>query len=191
MMDKQGSKDMVTILMVPGFTGSSPGHWQSIWERAHPEYRRVRQRDWDKPEPGEWTDALDRAVQAVPGRVILVGHSLGCITIVRWATDRTAPGVDGALLVAPSDVEAETAPPEVRSFAPIPLERLPFETWLVTSTNDPLVSFARAKFFAARWGSRCITIGEAGHIHTAAGYGPWPEGHDMLMQLAHEPAARQ
>jgi len=31
-------------------------------------------------------------------------------------------------------------------------------------------------------GSSFVSIGDAGHIHTA-GYGPWPEGHDMLMEL--------
>ena len=169
--------------MVPGFTGSGPGHWQSIWERAHPAYRRVRQRDWDQPEPTEWVAALDQAVRAIPGRVFLVGHSLGCIAIAKWAVDREPGEVVGAMLVAPSDVEAGTAPPEVRCFAPIPLERLSFDSLVVSSSNDPLVTPERASRFAQAWGSRLISIGPAGHIHTAAGYGPWPEGHALMREM--------
>jgi carotenoid cleavage dioxygenase-like enzyme len=34
------------VLIVPGWTNSGPEHWQSHWERAHPEWRRVEQADW-------------------------------------------------------------------------------------------------------------------------------------------------
>ena len=173
--------------MVPGFTGSGPGHWQSIWEREHPEYRRVQQRDWDHPDPTEWLAVLDRAVRVLSDRVLLVGFSLGCIAIAKWAAGRKAGKVVGAMLVAPCDVEADAAPPELRCFAPIPLERLPFDSLVVTSSNDPLVSSERAAQFAQAWGSRLVSIGPAGHIHTAAGYGPWPEGHALLRaMLSHQ-----
>jgi predicted alpha/beta hydrolase family esterase len=187
------------VLMVPGFTGSGPGHWQSFWEREEPAYRRVEQRDWDHPEPDEWVEALDRAVRAAAGpgagaggaQVVLVGHSLGCTTIAKWAGAREAGPVVAAMLVAPSDVEAGTAPPEVRCFAPIPLRPLPFPSLVVTSTDDPLVTFPRAGTFARSWGARLVSIGSAGHIHTAAGYGPWPEGHEMLRGLLRgEPGGR-
>jgi len=35
---------------------------------------------------------------------------------------------------------------------------------------------ARAEALARDWGSDLIDAGAADHIHTAAGYGPWPEG---------------
>jgi serine hydrolase len=174
---------MPSVLMVPGYTGSSPGHWQSVWEGQHPEYGRVMQRDWDHPDRLEWVETLDGLVRATPGSVVLVGHSLGCITIARWATERSPAAVAGALLVAPSDVEAESAPPEVCGFAPIPLAPLPFRSIVVASTNDELVSMARAEQFARGWGGRLVSIGAAGHIHTAAGYGPWPEGKRLLAEL--------
>jgi predicted alpha/beta hydrolase family esterase len=169
--------------MVPGFTGSGPGHWQSLWEREEQDYRRVQQRDWDHPDPGEWVEALDREVAGAPGAAVLVGHSLGCTTIAKWAVARGPGPVVAAMLVAPSDVEASTAPEEVRCFAPIPLLRLPFPSLVVTSTNDPLVTFERAQWFARAWGARLVSIGPGGHIHTAAGFGPWPEGHAMLREL--------
>jgi len=175
---------MGTVLFVPGLDGSSPGHWQSIWEREHPEYRRVQQRDWDHPDPREWVATLDRAIRLAEGRVTLVGHSLGCITIARWAAESTVTSVvAAAMLVAPGDVEASTAPAEVRSFAPVPLRPLPFHCLIVASTNDPFLTPARARLFADSWGGRLVSIGDAGHIHTAAGYGPWPEGHSMLREL--------
>jgi len=34
-----------------------PQHWQSLWERDHPEYRRVQQKDWDTPLREDWSHA--------------------------------------------------------------------------------------------------------------------------------------
>src|SRR6185312_9460956 len=122
------------------------------WEREHPEYRRIEQRDWDHPEPREWIENVERVVTATRGDVVLVGHSLGCITIAKWGAKRGVTNVIGALLVAPSDVEAGTAPQEVRSFAPIPATRLPFRSIVVTSTNDELITLSRAEQLARNWG---------------------------------------
>jgi predicted alpha/beta hydrolase family esterase len=33
------------VLVVPGLHGSAPEHWQSLWEKQHPEFRRVEQVD--------------------------------------------------------------------------------------------------------------------------------------------------
>ena len=71
----------------------------------------------------------------------------------------------------------------VASFAPVPLERLPFPSIVVASSDDPYVSLERAEAFARGWGSRLVTIGAAGHINTDAGYGEWPEGRRLLDEL--------
>ena len=35
------------LLIVPGWQGSGPDHWQSRWERSLSTARRVQQADWD------------------------------------------------------------------------------------------------------------------------------------------------
>jgi predicted alpha/beta hydrolase family esterase len=37
---------------------------------------------------------------------------------------------------------------------------------------------------AQAWGSSLVDAGDAGHLNTDAGYGPWPAGERMLMNLA-------
>jgi len=174
------------ILIVPGWTNAGPQHWLTLWEQAHPEYRRVEQRDWDTPERVEWIATLDRAIRASVSPPILVAHSLGCIAIAHWTGEHrkdAAGRVSAALLVAPADVEAQTAPQEVRDFRPVPLAALPFPSVLVASRTDRSVSFARATQFAQAWGSSLVDAGDAGHLNTAAGYGPWPAGERILMDL--------
>ncbi|MDB4949075.1 MAG: hypothetical protein JWM27_1724 [Gemmatimonadetes bacterium] len=178
---KDGGAD-VPVLMVAGWGGSGPQHWQSLWERADPGMLRVRQRDWDAPDRAEWVAALDAAISAVARPPVLVAHSLGCIAVAHWAAAHNRP-VAGALLVAPADVDRPETPPELRGFAPVPLDALPFSSIVVAGTTDPWASLPRAAWFARCWGSSLVNAGDAGHLNTDAGYGPWPAGERLLAQL--------
>jgi uncharacterized protein len=169
-------------LMVPGLWDSGPDHWHTRWEEQDPRFRRVRQRDWDAPEVREWVRTLDDAVQQAGPGVVLAAHSLGCATVVHWAA---LPGrrVRGALLVAPADVDGAGFPLEVRGFAPMPLNPLPFPSILVASTDDSYLSLERARLFAESWGSRLVEVGAKGHLNSASGLGAWPEGRRLLDEL--------
>ena len=65
----------------------------------------------------------------------------------------------------------------------MPLEKLPFNSMVVASTNDHVVSLKRAEFFADCWGSELVVLEKAGHIEPKSGYGAWEEGLDLLKQL--------
>lgn len=173
-----------SVLILPGLTNSGPEHWQSHWERENPSYRRVQQRDWDRPECAEWVATLVRAIDASASPVVLVAHSLACALVAHVARTRAAAKVQAALLVAPSDVDSPArTPPEVRSFSPLPLAPLSFRSTLVASADDPYVSLERARYFARAWGSRFVELGKAGHINSASGHGVWPEGQRQLEAL--------
>lgn len=167
------------VLMVPGYTGSGPQHWQSLWEEAIPEARRVEQRDWDRPDVIEWPRAIDAAVRGAHRPVVLVAHSCGVTAVALWARSRSAE-VAGAFLVAPADPASGAADRNVRAFGPVPLELLPFRSVVVGSENDEYCSLARAKQYAGAWGAMFVSAGPAGHINTASGHGPWPEGRRLF-----------
>lgn len=171
------------VLILPGYNDSDPQHWQSLWEKKHREFIRVEQADWDNPDCDTWVSALDDAVRADDSEVCLVAHSLGCITAAHWATLRYSPQVIAALLVAPADVEEPPFRSIVESFCPAPLQRLPFRSVMVASSNDPYLSLDRARQFARAWGSELVEVGAQGHINTDAGFGEWPEGEMFLGQL--------
>ncbi len=102
-----------SVLILPGWTNSGPDHWQSHWERSHPEYRRVEQEDWDCPDRADWMRRIDAAVRESESQVFFLAHSLGCIAFVGWVADaepHLIARVSGAFLVAPADIERENAP---------------------------------------------------------------------------------
>ncbi|GAA4341453.1 alpha/beta hydrolase [Mucilaginibacter gynuensis] len=171
-----------TILIVPGLGNSGPQHWQSIWQQQY-NFTRVEQQDWETPVRADWVETLNNAVsQHNPQDVILVGHSLACTTIAYWAQKFNIK-IKGALLVAPSDTEADTYPSGTTGFSPVPLIKLPFKSIVVTSTDDYYVNFERAMLFADAWGSELVNIGEAGHINVSSGFGHWQEGIELLKRL--------
>ena len=177
------------VLTLPGLWDSGAQHWQTLWERKHPNWTRVTHRDWTNPRREEWVAELDAAIALREGPPLLVAHSLACALVGHWAQSGSMLKVAGALLVAPSDVEAPGYPKEARGFAPMPMERLPFPSIVVASSNNEYVSLERARAFAQAWGSRLVEIGAAGHINGASGYGVWPEGEKLVLDFCAEVSA--
>jgi predicted alpha/beta hydrolase family esterase len=131
--------ESIRYLIVPGWQGSSDDHWQTHWQNSLPNSARVEQADWLTPRREDWIAALAEAIAADSTPVILIAHSLGCITVAHWAERAPASllsQVRGALLVAPADVERPACAPALRNFAPIPTWPLPFPSQIVSSDND-------------------------------------------------------
>ncbi len=176
----------VTTLILPGLNNSGPDHWQSHWERRDDTCLRVIQAEWDAPRCEDWVARLNQTIQNMVGKFVLVGHSSACAMIAHWATEADLGDifrVKGALLVAPSDPDAPAYPSGPTGFGPVPDERLPFRSIIVTSDNDPYVDLARAIEYAQAWGSELEILAGAGHINVASGHGPWPKGYELLTSL--------
>lgn len=178
--------DSIRYLIVPGWQGSAEDHWQSHWQRSLPNSGRVEQADWMAPLCEDWVAALEQAIVSAAGPVILIAHSLGCMAVVHWAAH--APRallqqVQGALLVAPADVERPNCPPALRNFAPIPKAPLPFPCQVVGSDNDPAISAPRALELAREWGAEAGILTGAGHINVKSGHQCWEQGFAYLYRL--------
>jgi hypothetical protein len=114
--------------------------------------------------------ALHRVVGEDDEPAVLIAHSAGCITTVVWAANHTGP-VRAALLVAPPYIDG------------VERNRLPFRAIVVASRTDPHCSFAESQRYAEGWGAELVDAGDAGHIDTASGFGPWPDGERLVHAL--------
>ncbi|GGP24020.1 RBBP9/YdeN family alpha/beta hydrolase [Silvimonas iriomotensis] len=170
------------VLILPGLYCSGPQHWQSHWEAANPDFIRVEQADWETPHCADWVSTLDTAIAACAEPPVLVGHSLACTLIGKWAEQHQRP-IKGALLVAPSDIEAPSYPEGTSGFGQMVTLRLPFPSIVVASSNDEYVTLPRARAFAANWGSEVVEVGPLGHINSSSNLGLWPEGFALLEKL--------
>lgn len=176
----------VRYLIVPGWNGSPTDHWQSHWQQVLPDCTRVQQENWRIPQRDAWVAQLQRQIAAEQRPVVLIAHSLGCITVSHWAA-QASPAllarVRGALLVAPADVERDDCPLALRNFAPITQLPLPFPAVLVGSSNDHAATASRAQLFAQQWGAEAVILPDAGHINVQSGHHRWQQGFAWLYQL--------
>jgi uncharacterized protein len=191
------------VLILPGWQNSGPAHWQSLWEAQHG-YERVQQHDWMHPLRGDWITQLEDHVLSISQlpahipralepenslknsspQILLVAHSLGCHLVAAWAAlSQNAHRVKGALLVAPPDGQREQFPAELKSWRPPVLQKLPFPSICVISSDDPFCELQVGCEMAAAWGSRLMELGDKGHINADSDLGDWPQGQALLAQL--------
>jgi predicted alpha/beta hydrolase family esterase len=171
-----------TIIIVPGWRDSGPGHWQSLWADSLHGAQRTLQDDWIAPSRQAWVDSLARQILDANGPVVIAAHSLGCITTVHLRPE-AAQRILGALLVAPADPERRGV---LADFAPVPYQTLPYRSIVVASGNDPYCPVRTAGAYARAWGSEFVRLQNAGHINIESGFGAWPLGLALLQSLVGE-----
>lgn len=177
---------MTNYFIVPGLGGSGPKHWQTYFEKTGENFQRIEQKNWDAPDINEWTETIEKAIEAYdPQTVVLVGHSLGCLTIASWAL-RYNKKIKAALLVAPPDIDLVSEKLQTRLLDRISLTKINFKTVLVASTNDPWATIEKAESYADKWGSKFINIGAAGHINDLSGHYEWKQGLEILHSIESE-----
>jgi predicted alpha/beta hydrolase family esterase len=100
----------------------------------------------------------------------------------RWAQQSTA-SIRGAFLVAVPDPASPHFPATARGFSPVPMRRLSFSSMVIASRNDSFGSFEHAQRCATAWGSRCVDVGDVGHINADSRIGEWPEGYALFEEF--------
>lgn len=174
---------MTHYFIIPGYQGSGPDHWQTWIESKQLNFHRIQQKDWNNPDIAEWAANIDKAIAGYDLQsVVLVAHSLGCLTVAEWVK-RYNKRVKAALLVAPPDADLIRKKVNENLIAETPTHHIPFRTTLVASSNDPWISIETAENYAKSWGSEFINIGDAGHINNLSGYGVWEQGYEILKRL--------
>jgi predicted alpha/beta hydrolase family esterase len=169
-----------SVLIQPGLNGAGADHWQTHWEKAFPDFRRVPQADWQKPVYDVWAKKLTEEVMKAPRPVVIVPHSAGTSLVMKWSFEQpdAVKKVAGVFFVAPSDRDrwnpGSTSGPQ--GFGNMILKRLPYPSMVVAGRDDDRVTFDRAQEFAKAWGSTFVDAGNKGHVGESSKLGLWPEG---------------
>ena len=181
-----------TILIVPGLRDHVDQHWQTLLAKRLPRVHTVPPMGRTDLNCTLRTQAIESAIAAIAGPVLVVAHSGGCIMVAHWAkTSRHTDRVAGALLATPPDFETPMPKgyPTLEAlkaggWLPVPRQRLPFRSLVATSDNDPLAPRECVLDLAQDWGSDTVDLGAVGHLNPASGYGEWPKALDLIRQLS-------
>ena len=85
--------------------------------------------------------------------------------------------------MAVPDLQSVNFPEAISGYQTPPLEKLPFPSLVLASTNDPYSKLERTKYFAETWGSELISIGDLGHVNNDSNLGKWSEGKNLLKKF--------
>ena len=179
-----------TLLFVPGLRDHVEEHWQTILERKIEGACTVPPLERNKLSRVARVAALEGALDAIDGPVVLVAHSAGAMITVHWAAQSGPRRVLGALLAAPADLESPLPQGypsldvlDANGWLPVPRQKLPFPAIVAASTNDPLGRLDRIEGYAKDWGARLVDAGAVGHLNPAAGFGEWKLAETLLQEL--------
>ena len=173
----------VPTVVIPGWHGSGPEHWQTWLEgelaAAGRETRRPAFPDVDAPDLADWLAALRAALADLPaGGYDVVAHSLGAVLWLHHVTGAgDSPVAARVLLVAPPSSRTEI--PGAEEFFPPPMDidtvRHGAEgTVLVGTDDDPYLPEGIADAYGRPLKIATTIVRGGGHLNPESGYGPWP-----------------
>jgi predicted alpha/beta hydrolase family esterase len=137
----------------------------------------------DTPRINEWINKLNKIVK-VNNETILIGHSIGCQTVLRFLEKlKEKQKIKAAILVAPwltlqnlEEGEDEIAKEWVET--PLNFEKIKrhCDTFvLIYSSTDPYPGFEDLTILRKSLGAVPVNIGDKGHINGEAGIFKLPE----------------
>lgn len=138
--------------------------------------------DTDQPVLSEWLTCLSQSIGETDDRLMLIGHSLGALTVLHWlARYEGDTRVAGVMLVAPP-IHATGIEEVDRFLAPTPdlqrARRAAERIDAVFSQRDP---YLRPDPKAVAWhlrselGARVQLVTDRSHFAPASGHAPFPE----------------
>ncbi|HKN94742.1 MAG TPA: alpha/beta hydrolase [Thermoleophilaceae bacterium] len=170
------------FLILHGWQGSGPDHWQS-WLARRLAGRGHRVSYPELPEPDaprldRWLEALDTELAREPGGLVVLCHSLGCVLWLQHARLADGAAAERVLLVAPPSPSVEL--PGVQGFFPLAVEpedvaRAAGSTEIVAADDDPYCPEGALQLYGEPLGVPVRVVERGGHLNTDSGYGPWPE----------------
>ena len=183
---------MARAVLIHGFQGE-PMRGFRPWLKAE-----LERKGWEvavpaMPSPGapraeEWVAAIAKEVgKGKSGDCVLVGHSLGCIAILRYL-EQAKGEVAGAVLVAGfmeglgkdfSILENFLSPPP--DFARVRGNCKKFVA--IFSDNDPYVPLSQERLFREKLGAKTLVLHSRGHFSSSDGTVRLPEALRALLEM--------
>ena len=181
-MPRRPTRSVPTVI-IPGWGGSGPGHWQTWLEQqlraAGRETRRAEYPDVDRPDLAAWLQALRVALSGLPmDGFDVVAHCLGAVLWLHHVADPgDAPRPARVLLAAPPSPHLDDV--QIAEFLPPPMDvetvrRGADGTVLVAGSDDPALPEGIADAYGRPLKMATTIVENGGHLNTESGFGAWP-----------------
>lgn len=182
---------MQQLYIVHGYTATPHDHWFP-WLKGRLEADGVavevlRMPDADAPAAAAWDAFLDAAITRRDENTFLVGHSLGCIAIVRHLLRDRAARYGGMVLVAGFAeplAGLEALDGFVEGVGAIEgLRETAGRRSVIAARDDEIVPHAATERLAARLDAAFLTVEQGGHFLGREGFTAFPLVHEELAAM--------
>jgi uncharacterized protein len=171
------------LVVVHGLGASADSHWFSaVRDRYAPHGVDVDVVDLPTPSApvlDEWLATVADAVGSLDEQTVLVGHSLGCITILQHLATRVDDWHLGGLVLVAGFAEKVPGIPEVDAFVarPVPGPELTTRTarrHVVVADDDPIVPRQLTEDLARLLDADLTVVDGGGHFRAREGFDRLP-----------------
>ncbi|AKU19055.1 alpha/beta hydrolase [Luteipulveratus mongoliensis] len=170
--------------MIHGYAATPNDHWFA-WLADEFEAIGVSTNVPELPDPAQpnadrWAETVASTLESVDHDTILVAHSLGCVTTLRYLADLHGDWTLGTLILVAGFLEPLPALPELDAFIADGLEVSALAAHIdrivvLRSDADPYVPVEHTDRLAARLGVQAHLVAGAGHFLASDGIVELPE----------------
>ncbi|OGE86021.1 MAG: hypothetical protein A3J48_03240 [Candidatus Doudnabacteria bacterium RIFCSPHIGHO2_02_FULL_46_11] len=171
------------VFIIHGYGGHPSDNWfpwlKTELEKLGYEVYVPAMPNTDTPQLAEWLSSLKALISTPDGNTYFVGHSLGCITILRYLESLGENQKVGGAVLAAAFIDPIILK-EVNHFVSEPLNAEKIKQSVVkglvvvNSDNDPYMPFEQAEKLKLLLNSRLIKVHNGAHLSAEAGYTQLP-----------------
>ena len=187
---------MTKVIIIHGLTGHPDKNWFP-WLKQKLEEKGIevlvpQMPEPDKPKLQDWLTLLNNLDLGDPSELYMVGHSLGCPTILRYL-EQLAPGKKIAAGILVAGFAEPIGIPETLNFLSQKWNDKKIKSSAekfvyFNSDNDPYVPLEDGEHLMKRFGGELIKVHNAGHFNWRDGYKELPAVYDKLQELIGAPS---
>lgn len=183
------------VFIIHGWEGNPNLHWipwlKDKLEEKEYEVVTPQMPNTMNPDFNSWVEYLQRVVKNPDESVFLIGHSLGCITILRFIESlKGSSKIGGAVLVAGfgHDLDYEGYKGELSSFFGTSINWKDIKKHCnkfiaIHSKDDPYVNFDNSELFKEKLNAQTIIHENRGHYNASDGVKEFPELLELIISL--------
>ena len=179
------SNQYTKIGIIHGWKGNLSNHWQNEFAKKcrkaglktiYPTFPNKH-----RPKLEEWLDVMEKKMQTIDKKTVLVGHSLGCHAILHVLEKKSVKRVGLIILVSPSSTE-KIMKNKVQFLAPF-FQNVDVKTVrskakkieIFASDNDKWIDVAEAKKLARALKAKLHIVPNGKHLSTPEDFHVFPK----------------
>lgn len=169
---------MKRIYIIHGYTGHPEKNWfpwlKTEIEKLGHQVEVPAMPNPNSPKLDQWLEQLNNVITSPNEEVFLIGHSLGCPTILRYLESLEKNQVIGGAILVAGFAEPLPNLPELDSFTEGPWDDEKIKSHIknitiINSDNDQAVPISNGEHIRDRFNAELITVHNLGHINEKAG----------------------